>query len=80
MAFITPIDWSRGVEGTFDVVTPPSESATRSVNAAHVNPEACWCHQRAISSRCGCVFRRSVRAVSLTVKTVRSVATAANIT
>ena len=30
--FITPTDWSRGVEGTFAVTTPPSPSATRSVN------------------------------------------------
>src|SRR5215204_5573242 len=32
MAFITPSDWSRGVEGTLAVRMPPSPSATRSVN------------------------------------------------
>src|SRR5215212_403801 len=32
MAFITPSDWSLGVEGTLAVTTLPSPSATRSVN------------------------------------------------
>jgi hypothetical protein len=31
-AFITPTDWSRGLEGTFAVTSVPSERATRSVN------------------------------------------------
>ena len=31
-AFITPSDWSRGVDGTFAVISVPSERATRSVN------------------------------------------------
>ena len=31
-AFITPSDWSRGVDGTFAVTSVPSERATRSVN------------------------------------------------
>src|ERR671913_749438 len=32
MAFITPTDWSCGVEGTFAVTSVPSERTTRSVN------------------------------------------------
>jgi hypothetical protein len=52
VAFMTPTDWSCGVEGTFTVVMRPSVSATRSVNVPPTSTP-----RRTPSVRCRCSGR-----------------------